>query len=232
MNETERDSQLSALFDGELAADPAALVTRRLLKDPAVRATWGRYALIGAVLRQEPLLQPAGGRADLADRVRQSLLAEPALAHVAPPPVFAQPRAGSWRRGLTGAALAASVAAVALLVLRWQMPVAEVPLAAQPSSPSGAVVVANVAPQAASGVLPEPAVSSSVEDVAHSYTTPRQAAPSGARLAAQLVDYVVAHSDYASPGVRLSSLSAQMSGSMDPAENTVPMTKDEVGARR
>ena len=125
MNETERDSQLSALFDGELAPDPAALVTRRLLKDPALRATWGRYALIGAVLRQEPLLQPAGGRADLADRVRLSLLAEPPLAPVAQPPVFAQPGAGSWRRGLTGAALAASVAAVAVLVLKTR---AELPV--------------------------------------------------------------------------------------------------------
>ena len=231
MNETERDSQLSALFDGELAPDPAALVTRRLLKDPALRATWGRSALIGAVLRQEPLLQPAGGRADLADRVRLSLLAEPPLAPVAQPPVFAQPGAGSWRRGLTGAALAASVAAVAVLVLRWQAPIAVAPLAAQPSQP-GAVVAANVALPQPGSAQPEPAVRTSVQDTAHSYTTPSLAQSSSTRLAAPLVNYVVAHSDYASPGVRLSSLSAQMSGSMDPAVNTVEMTKDEVGARR
>jgi len=231
MNETERDSQLSALFDGELAPDPAALVTRRLLKDPALRATWGRYALIGAVLRQEPLLQPAGGRADLADRVRLSVLAEPALAPVAQPPVFAQPRAGRWRRGLTGAVLAASVATVAVLALRWQTPVADAPLAAQPAPP-GAVVAANVALPQAGNAQPEQPVSSSLQDAAHSYTTPSQAQAGGGRLAAPLVNYVVAHSEYASPGVRLSSLSAQMSGSMDPAVNTVEMTKDEVGARR
>jgi sigma-E factor negative regulatory protein RseA len=230
MNETERDSQLSALFDGELEADPAALVTRRLLKDPALRATWGRYALIGAVLRQEPLLQPAGGRADLADRVRQSLLAEPALAPVAQTQVFAPQRASSWRRALTGVALAASVATVAVLAMRWQTPAATAPLAAQPSEFSP-VVAANVTPPQSSRVQSEPPVSTSVAGTAHSYTTPRQAQSGSAHLAAPLFNYVVAHSDYASPGVRLSSLSAQMSGSIDPAENTVPMTKDEVGAR-
>ncbi len=231
MNETERDSQLSALFDGELAADPAALVTRRLLKDPALRATWGRYALIGAVLRQEPLLQPAGGRADLADRVRLSVLAEPALAPAAQPPVFAQPGAGSWRRGLTGAALAASVAAVAVLALRWQAPVALAPMAAQPSQFT-TVVAANSAPPQSGSAQPEPAVRTGVQDVAHSYTTPRQSQASSARLPAPLVNYVVAHSEYASPGARLSSLSAQMSGSMDPDVNTHEMTKAEVSARR
>jgi anti-sigma factor RsiW len=56
MSTEERDSQLSALLDGELEASQAELVTRRLLKDPALQATWGRYALIGAVLRKEPLL--------------------------------------------------------------------------------------------------------------------------------------------------------------------------------
>ena len=37
MNEVERSSQVSALFDGELDPTQSDLVTRRLLKDPATR---------------------------------------------------------------------------------------------------------------------------------------------------------------------------------------------------
>ena len=64
MNEEERSSQVSALFDGELDAEQANLVTRRLLKDPALRASWGRYAMISASLRGEPLSMPRPGRGD------------------------------------------------------------------------------------------------------------------------------------------------------------------------
>ena len=230
MNETERDSQLSALFDGELAAEPAELVTRRLLKDPSLRATWGRYALIGAVLRQEPLLQAAGGQGDLADRVRQSLRDEPQLVSPEPARVFAAPPTGSWRRrSLSGGALAATVAAVAVLVMRWQTPSPDLPLAQQ--APQTVVPVAAVLP---------PPVSAAVTDVVvrpvsvpHSYTTPLPGQSGGQHVGSEaLVNYVVAHGEFAMPIVRMGQLSTMMSPAGDPAVGAVEMTKAEVGARR
>src|SRR3954471_19733116 len=49
----ERDSQLSAMFDGELSAAECELLARRLAKDEALRGQWSRYSLIGAALRAE-----------------------------------------------------------------------------------------------------------------------------------------------------------------------------------
>src|SRR5262245_60881979 len=49
----ERDSQLSAMFDGELSAAECELLARRLARDEALRGQWTRYALIGAALRAE-----------------------------------------------------------------------------------------------------------------------------------------------------------------------------------
>ena len=56
MNEHERPSQLSALFDGELPVEQAGMVIRRAMKDGQMRASWGRYALIGAAIRNEAKL--------------------------------------------------------------------------------------------------------------------------------------------------------------------------------
>ena len=56
MNEdrqNERDSQLSAMFDGELSAAECELLARRLTRDDALRAQWSRYSMIGAALRAE-----------------------------------------------------------------------------------------------------------------------------------------------------------------------------------
>ncbi len=70
MNEHERASQLSAMFDGELPAAECELLSRRLARDEQLRATWSRYAVIGAVLRAEPLAQV---RPDFARRVSAAL---------------------------------------------------------------------------------------------------------------------------------------------------------------
>src|SRR6187431_2303273 len=51
--QNERDSQLSAMFDGELSAAECELLARRLSRDEALRAQWSRFALIGAALRSE-----------------------------------------------------------------------------------------------------------------------------------------------------------------------------------
>ena len=46
MNE-ELDSQLSAMFDDELAPEQCELLARRLSRDEQLKARWGRYAVIG-----------------------------------------------------------------------------------------------------------------------------------------------------------------------------------------
>jgi negative regulator of sigma E activity len=51
--QVERDSQLSAMFDGELPAAECELLARRLTRDEALRAQWSRYSMIGAALRAE-----------------------------------------------------------------------------------------------------------------------------------------------------------------------------------
>ena len=49
----QRDSQLSAMFDGELPGAECELLARRLTRDEALRAQWSRYSMIGAALRAE-----------------------------------------------------------------------------------------------------------------------------------------------------------------------------------
>jgi negative regulator of sigma E activity len=223
MNEQERSSQVSALFDGELDAAQADLVARRLLKDPGLRASWDRYALIGAGLRGDPLALGRAGRGDVASRVRLALEREAPLSVAAgagvPDP--AQGTDPAWRRVALGSALAAGVALMAILVMRGQAP-----------SQSGLVAAVTQAPL-------EPVVLSSGAELkpqdapAPGYTTPLDARPvPGVRSQTPLVNYVVAHSEYTTPVVRLSPLSAVISGNFDPTENTVEMTEAEVGARR
>ena len=56
MNEerqNERDSQLSAMFDGELPGAECELLARRLTRDESLRAQWSRFSMIGAALRAE-----------------------------------------------------------------------------------------------------------------------------------------------------------------------------------
>src|SRR5580692_9451463 len=52
MNE-ELDSQLSAMFDDELPPAQCELLARRLSRDEGLKARWGRYAVISAVVRAE-----------------------------------------------------------------------------------------------------------------------------------------------------------------------------------
>ena len=95
MNENEHSSQLSALFDGELPAGQTELVIRRAMKDPQLRATWGRYALIGAAMRSEPLAIHARLRDDVAARVGARLSMESGPAERAAPPARATGDTGS-----------------------------------------------------------------------------------------------------------------------------------------
>ncbi len=114
MNE-ELDSQLSAMFDDELAPGECELLARRLSRDEQLKARWGRYAVIGAAIRSERGVRL---NAPLAGRVSAVILTEPALA-----PAHGARRAGvRWWQPLTGVAVAVGVAVISVLWLRAQAP--------------------------------------------------------------------------------------------------------------
>jgi sigma-E factor negative regulatory protein RseA len=231
MSDQEQVSQLSALFDGQLPPAQAQMVLRRALKDPATRESWGRYALIGAAMRNEPF-SCGKARLDVAARVRARLAAEAehAGAQVAHARVAAAAGGRSrWLgRAAMGGAIAASVAVVSLVVMRSMTPVvpSAVPMVAQ-----------NVVPQAA-GVPVEAVVVPAVRAVANrdgappSYTTPAAGNGAEQRLGGPLVNYVVAHSEVPVSALRFSPLSTVMNGSYDLTQGAVEMTAAEIGARR
>ncbi len=125
MNE-ELDSQLSAMFDNELPAAECELLARRLSRDEELKARWSRYAAIGATIRAEGGLRL---NSNLAVRVNNAISAEPAVvAAKAIEPSREQPRKATprWLMPLGGVALAASVAAAAILFLRYESPMSQV----------------------------------------------------------------------------------------------------------
>ncbi|MEG3192084.1 sigma-E factor negative regulatory protein, partial [Lysobacter sp. D1-1-M9] len=142
---------LSALYDGELQGDAARFALKRLGHDPEWRQTCGRWQLAGDVLRgQAAGLAPSG----FAERVAQAVADETAddPDRVEAPLASVGARARSHRNWLPGAALAASVAMVALFVAR---PLSDT---AAPDSPAMSPQVAVTAPaSAAEAVSPEPA---------------------------------------------------------------------------
>jgi sigma-E factor negative regulatory protein RseA len=196
VNEIERASQLSAMFDGELPAAECELLSRRLARDEQLRATWSRYAVIGAVLRAEPLAQV---RPDFARRVSAALAGAPA--------------AGGVRRALRGAALgsviAAGVAGAAILLLRNDMPVQEQVMTA--AAPTVTRAAAPMSPLAAFGAGVNLRVTNAAEaNSSHemfSYVVPPLSSERSGALPASLADYVVAHSEVPSSLARGSLLS-------------------------
>ncbi|MGC8521247.1 MAG: sigma-E factor negative regulatory protein [Steroidobacteraceae bacterium] len=192
MNE-ELDSQLSAMFDDELPAAECELFARRLSRDEGLKARWGRYALIGAVIRAERgvVLQSS-----LAGRVNAALTHEPLLASRSG---AARWSASPWVRMVSGAGVAAGVAALSILWLR-----------AHALAPSGTAVMS-----VASVSAPAAGTQGGASD---SYVVPPVSAqPVTPMPPTQLADYVVAHSAYSWPisgGSLLSSLMVSEAGSL------------------
>jgi negative regulator of sigma E activity len=195
MNE-ELDSQLSAMFDDELQPAQCELMARRLSRDEQLKARWGRYAVVGAVIRAERGVRL---NAALAGRVSAVLVAEPALATQSVP--SDRQRAGlRWWQPMAATALAAGVAAVCILWLRAQAPGSEAPLTVQLSAapiPRGSAVIPGSA-----------ALSAGQPD---SYTVPRTPKTPPAEVpSTELANYVVAHSMFSPPVARGNLLSAFM----------------------
>jgi sigma-E factor negative regulatory protein RseA len=186
MNE-ELDSQLSAMFDDELPPGECELLARRLSRDEPLKARWGRYAVISAVIRAERGVRL---NAPLAGRVNAVLLAEPALAAQAAPRDRTATRL-RWWQPLAGSAVAAGVAAVSILWLQSHTP-ADAPLAARVVSPAAVGTAPAAPPQAAS------------------YTVPLPKPPAALVPSTELANYVVAHSMFSPPVARRNLLSAFM----------------------
>ena len=104
MNEVSIPEQLSALADGELDREAARFLVRRIAHEPQLKAQYGRYHLIRACLRREPVRL---ARPDFASQVMAALDAPDMQAAVA---VQARP----WRQRIMGGAIAAGVALMAL----------------------------------------------------------------------------------------------------------------------
>jgi len=243
MNE-ERDSQLSAMFDGELPAVECELLARRLTRDEALRAQWSRFSMIGAALRpargvalhdrvawrvQSLVAQEAtygDGTADLALTAARSNVSVPASSVTASGgPVWLR-----FARPVAGASIAAGVAALSIFWLRSQ----EEPQSVLASNPVPASVV--LAPQTEGATVAMNSVDSTingnrppVERRASNgepdrYVTPAPSSSVNNALPARLANYVVAHSEYSGPLSRRMALlglvatdPAEVSAAVDPS---------------
>ncbi|MFZ1641425.1 MAG: sigma-E factor negative regulatory protein [Candidatus Contendobacter sp.] len=162
-------SQLSAMVDDELADIESEMVLRRLSRDHGARDRWERYYLISDVMQGHI---PAVLDTDFAARIRQVIEAE-SLPQPAARPLPA------WYKPVTGFALAASVALMALFGLKLNQTDAF-----QPTAPLAA----------ATPTFSAPTDSLPIQTVAIA----RQADPSGEPTEARLNYYLVNHNGYAS----------------------------------
>ena len=207
MNENEVESQLSAMFDGELPAAECELLSRRIDRDENLRARWSRYALMGAAMRSEPV---ATARRGFAVRVSAALEA------AAVPQRTQRGRSLVWSAALA-ATLVAAVAGLSVSMLR------DAALGAGGAPMLGASVLQTRAPTEYSA-SPAPAVAQAVAAsgagdaplvaalpiASHGplrYVTPAGTLNAPTILRTQLADYIVAHSAYSTPLLRRNVLS-------------------------
>jgi sigma-E factor negative regulatory protein RseA len=196
MNE-ELDSQLSAMFDDELAAAECELLARRLSRDELLKARWGRYAVIGAAIRAERGVRL---HARVATRVSHVMRSEPVLSAGA----MSRTAAARWWRPLAGVAVAAGVAAVSILWLRTQTPDSGVATAGPPVA---------ALPAARATLTTDVAAVRTVarSTPADSYVVPPAAHGNAAAVPVpELANYVVAHSMFSPPMARGTLLSSFM----------------------
>ena len=159
--------QLSAMLDGALSPDAARFMLRRLQHDVELASCWERWQVCGDVLRgQRNALLPA----DFAQCVARAIANEQAA-----PAATAMATKPRWARWGGGAALAASVAVAALLVVR-QTPSAVDPATADPAA------------QIVAASSPTPPTGAKIETPVPAAPSPQPAAPdTAAQLAATAV---------------------------------------------
>lgn len=196
---TPQDTQLSAFLDGELPAGEAELLIRRLERDGQLQQAFGRYALIGEVLRT-----PASSRGGMASKDFAARVSA-ALAEEAAPVVPAEPAATSparWTRRAAGFSIAAGVAVAAVAFLAVNPEPRQVAANGVPAQ-----IAATAAPAAeeASYIVPEITVTGPLVP------------------AARLTNYVMAHSEYSSPLGRRNVLSGMLADEPGTPDGAMPV---------
>ena len=176
--------QISAFLDGELPSAESELLLRRMLRDTQLRDSFGRYALIGEAMRGTKTMSLTR---DFTSAINGAIDGEPAKTDGTQAPAVAGRR---WWRPLAGAAVAASVAIVAVVALQHR---ADVP------ATTVAVITPPVAAPAPMNATPKapPLVARSREPLSYVVPNISSAAPN-AIAGAQLTNYVFAHSQYPS----------------------------------
>ena len=176
--------QVSAFLDGELPSSETELLLKRLTRDGELRESFGRYALIGEALRGSKHALLTKG---FASRVNLAIDGEPVTAAS----TVVATHAARWWRPLSGVALVAGVAAVAIVAMQQRsMTVPSAPLL---SAAGPATVAITTLP---TGVVSADAGQASNHE-AISYTVPATSAetPAGPPTG-RLTNYMFAHSKY------------------------------------
>jgi len=215
MNE-ELDSQLSAMFDGELPGAECELIARRMARDETLRGQWSRYSMIGAAIRAE---RGVALHDRVAWRVQSVITQEPAYgdgaeigatnartAVVLPAEVLRRAASRRWTRftrPLVGAGIAASVAVAAVMFLRVQGTsgelVADTSATSVGTSQSIVLTPEPAAPAVAGQVPSERVALNGARKPSTDYVTPQPGAQRNLAQNASLANYVVAHSEYSGP---------------------------------
>ncbi|MFZ9872289.1 MAG: sigma-E factor negative regulatory protein [Steroidobacteraceae bacterium] len=207
--DSERESQLSAMFDGELPEGECELVARRLAKDENLRRSWDNYSLIGAVMRSEPL-----ARRHLAPQIAAAVQADRSVATADAVNAIAQgidessKRRSPALRRAAGFGVAAAVGAVAIFI--GVQPRNEIVVAEAPAEAVEEIVIPAAAGDQDEIVLAmKPATPGVVSAEPESYVTPpvRDGVTSDVTAPVQLANFVAAHSAVATPMLRHSTLS-------------------------
>lgn len=199
----EVESQLSAMFDGELPAAECELLSRRLDRDEALRARWSRYALIGAAMRSEPV---ATARTGFAQRVSAAIEFGSSIPHTQPSAARRRLRRGNlvWS-GALAATLVAGVAGLGVSMLRdaaLNRAASPTPLMTAISAP--AALTPNSAMETGAAVRTFGGPLKVANRSSNSYVTPAGTPGVSTVLRSQLADYIVAHSEYSPPLLRRS----------------------------
>jgi negative regulator of sigma E activity len=113
-------TQVSAFVDGELPANEAELLLRRMSQDRELRQQAAEYLALGRAIRGE---RTVAGMPRLRDRIAAAIDAESAPAE----PVRDVVRKSRYLRPLAGSAIAATVALAAIIGLQRVADVDEIP---------------------------------------------------------------------------------------------------------
>ncbi len=234
----ERDSQLSAMFDGELSAAECELLARRLTRDDALRAQWSRYSKIGAALRAERGVK-LHDRVALRVQVQvtqevsydDSTAGEPNVARAASvTPALkssVSPRWMRFARPMLGAGIAAGVAVMSIV---WMQGNSEETLLASNPVPDTVTLApetigTTVALERAPVEAALPVISNGEPE---RYSTPAPSSQANLAPNARLANYVVAHSEYSGPLSRRMALLGLVAS--EGAADAAPSANDSAAA--